>query len=1463
MQDGILADSSCSPHCFPSPFVYLEPAEAGGGRAALHVGIAEELAESSDIKMAAVASKPNFAVVCSFLERYGASLELPEFTFPELEEALENKKSVPQPLVDLHLKLMRKIGKSVSFDRWEKYLLRICLEYNNTWAWEMEKIGYTEMDAECKLGLLKYLCECQFDDNLKFKNVLNEEEPDAMRIHPIGRDKDGLMYWYQLDQEFNVRLYTEEQDDQDGTSWRLIVRDRNELAETLQLLKAQIDPALLGKFIQEDGSSHTSPTPEDEENKKELEHLEEEIKVDKTIEGKQKKPEKTTESNPASPPTTISPKDEEKVQTVKKEQNEDVSKGGQTIKMEQPALENIDEKGKGTRLTKENNLEKINKLTEGKNTTTKVEVVRLKGSGDSKSCIDKLPAEDREKLGICIKVESPDDVKEKSSEELERALKTVKQAKLPMKKREIKLTEDYDSSVKGPLSKSMTPIKEPLKEEPKAEVETVKQAPEEQAEGKQLVNGEIAAGPQVNNHKTEGGHTEATASEKAEQKKKKNQEPERAHPTKEEENGIDRSGRQDSDLSVSLNQENHASGNQVEVNQNCTTKEKTADQNFPELEKPTEEIRSQCEDEEDSSKSSLGTKLSDTATPGTKLSDTATPGTKLSDTATPGTKLSDTATPGTKLSDTATPGTKLSDTATPGTKLSDTATPGTKLSDTATPGTKLSDTATPGTKLSDTATPGTKLSDTATPGTKLSDTATPGVKLSDTATPGAKLSDTATPGAELSDTATPGAELSDTATPGAELSDTATPGAELSDTATPGTKLSDTATPGTQQASFAKVEEECPEKVPVRRTRASLRQQMLEKPSEGEAPQKVEQVEEKQESEPNGARCLRRSLRISKPTAKVTESQEKKASKREEESAPLSPDRDENQKKMEKDSKGAKRKCKSSRRARWTKSRGRRRPQESSEESESTQEDDEGSEEEEGPPEDDEPCKKCGLPNHPELILLCDSCDSGYHTACLRPPLMTIPDGEWFCPPCQHKLLCEKLEEQLQNIDMMIKKKERAERRKERLAFVGINVENIITPKDSVTEELEIKDFKSLERRSGRTRRSINYRFDDFDDAIDEAIHEDIQEAEGKGTGRGKDMANITGQSLGKDISTILAESKESKRPTRGIACRRKKRRRLNDLDSDSTLEDDESEEEFKISESEEEFEISDHDSEADPASNDGESFEVRRRGRRKYVEPMRRSWRLRGRQVKRYSDEDEEDEEERGESEGSSCYSDVLDMRRRRSKRNQAKKVNYREDSESEKSMKSGASRKERLRGHKRRLYITASDESSGSRSSDEGRETERPQRKRLNRIEDEDEEEEDEDEDEEDEDEPAPTSELHSRPTRDYSKKYRLMSDEEEELEEAEKEASSLDCGLVELPSTNGQSPGQVSESVINRTSEKNQVAKDTNPTPSPALNGACEAMASDTVVEAAGEGGEEDEDDLLGVTDLVEYVCNNEQI
>eukprot|EP00064_Thunnus_orientalis_P023124 superscaffoldBa00008440_g23353 len=34
---------------------------------------------------------PSFAVVCSFLERYGAALDLPEMTFPQMERYLRDK----------------------------------------------------------------------------------------------------------------------------------------------------------------------------------------------------------------------------------------------------------------------------------------------------------------------------------------------------------------------------------------------------------------------------------------------------------------------------------------------------------------------------------------------------------------------------------------------------------------------------------------------------------------------------------------------------------------------------------------------------------------------------------------------------------------------------------------------------------------------------------------------------------------------------------------------------------------------------------------------------------------------------------------------------------------------------------------------------------------------------------------------------------------------------------------------------------------------------------------------------------------------------------------------------------------------------------------------------------------------------------------------------------------------------
>ena len=34
-------------------------------------------------------------------------------------------------------------------------------------------------------------------------------------------------------------------------------------------------------------------------------------------------------------------------------------------------------------------------------------------------------------------------------------------------------------------------------------------------------------------------------------------------------------------------------------------------------------------------------------------------------------------------------------------------------------------------------------------------------------------------------------------------------------------------------------------------------------------------------------------------------------------------------------------------------------------------------------------------------MLTCSSCDSGWHTGCLQPPLAAVPAGDWYCPECE------------------------------------------------------------------------------------------------------------------------------------------------------------------------------------------------------------------------------------------------------------------------------------------------------------------------------------------------------------------------------------------------------------------------------------------------------------------------------
>lgn len=48
-------------------------------------------------------------------------------------------------------------------------------------------------------------------------------------------------------------------------------------------------------------------------------------------------------------------------------------------------------------------------------------------------------------------------------------------------------------------------------------------------------------------------------------------------------------------------------------------------------------------------------------------------------------------------------------------------------------------------------------------------------------------------------------------------------------------------------------------------------------------------------------------------------------------------------------------------------------------------------------------CEECGSAEHAAELLLCDQCDRGFHLFCLRPILVSVPKGSWFCPHCSNQ----------------------------------------------------------------------------------------------------------------------------------------------------------------------------------------------------------------------------------------------------------------------------------------------------------------------------------------------------------------------------------------------------------------------------------------------------------------------------
>ncbi|KAG5674998.1 hypothetical protein PVAND_004939 [Polypedilum vanderplanki] len=282
-------------------------------------------------------------------------------------------------------------------------------------------------------------------------------------------------------------------------------------------------------------------------------------------------------------------------------------------------------------------------------------------------------------------------------------------------------------------------------------------------------------------------------------------------------------------------------------------------------------------------------------------------------------------------------------------------------------------------------------------------------------------------------------------------------------------------------------------------------------------------------------------------------------------------------------------------------------------------------------------CQVCHKTDSPEWILLCDECDHGYHCSCLKPIIFCIPSGNWYCPLCCHKKLIANLSTQLEKLDALVDEIQAEEIRKQKQLemqkLTEITEQNIIKEKRKNRPEInrkrepsrdesseqenesndEDEDGSSSDNSSDnapliyklrkRNQTTASYRFNEYDDLINSAIRDEMEEVKGMGNaGRGKDISTIIEadkeekklQKLEKHKEKGADEKDENEeqeqddendgessdseivRPKKSVQ-RKKKNRKLNNLD-DTSEEDKPSDEDFKdssSSDSEEDYSMS------------------------------------------------------------------------------------------------------------------------------------------------------------------------------------------------------------------------------------------------------------------------------------------------
>ena len=112
-------------------------------------------------------------------------------------------------------------------------------------------------------------------------------------------------------------------------------------------------------------------------------------------------------------------------------------------------------------------------------------------------------------------------------------------------------------------------------------------------------------------------------------------------------------------------------------------------------------------------------------------------------------------------------------------------------------------------------------------------------------------------------------------------------------------------------------------------------------------------------------------------------------------------------------------------------------------------------------------CFVCSKSDRPDVLLLCDECDDAYHIDCLRPKLLSVPDGDWFCPLCEHRRLStnliEKLKELLINFNQIEQKRTEIEHKKQANPQRKIRAKDYSSDESQTASETEDEQEANLD----------------------------------------------------------------------------------------------------------------------------------------------------------------------------------------------------------------------------------------------------------------------------------------------------------------------------------------------------------------------------------------------------------------